>query len=738
VIKPFKVQPKIPENFEQDTWFKLKSAVSAVFLKSSSSISKEELYRAVEDLCVQKLASGTYTSLIEEIRYYICQKVEFLLNQTADLDNFLFQVDCVWRDYCEQLNTVRNIFLYLDRSYASACAGVKPIWDAGNNLFRQQVDNYPELHTKLITGLLKAIESIRHGHNSGSELVGRLIGMLLTLDLYNVLFEQRFLQDSTRFFTQEGNHYISFYTISQFFNLVDFRITEATELVSKYMSPMTKRSLLDIVEQNLLKPHASLLLEKGFQGLLEEQKMEDIRRVAVLCERVAISNNLKLHWSAYIKRVGEALISSSTSIDSNSLPSGATINNSGLEPKNFVEDVLAFQERLDIILKQCFNNQSLFKQALKSSFEYFLNINQKITAEQLARYVDKKMRGEKGFSELEIENRLDQVILIFKYLQEKDIFEAFYKKHLSKRLLLGKSASYELEKSMLAKLKAECGAPFTAKLDGMFTDVELSKQCQSEFQKYLGVNGNTSLGSSTEMQIEVLTTGYWPAFSPMPSLILPLELTSLMEEFQTFYNKHYQGRRLTWAHTLERCIVVGRFSKGKKDLEVSLFQAIILKCFNSSEKLSFSAIREKTGIEIQELKRTLQSLACGVIGTRVILKEPKGKDVEESDCFVFNSDFTNKLYRIKINTIQAKETQEEIVKTHDEINRDREYQVDAAVVRIMKSRKRLLHTTLVSEVMSQLRFPVQNSDLKKRVESLIERDFLERDPDEPTYYRYLA
>ena len=35
----------------------------------------------------------------------------------------------------------------------------------------------------------------------------------------------------------------------------------------------------------------------------------------------------------------------------------------------------------------------------------------------------------------------------------KDVFEAFYKKDLAKRLLLGKSASVDAEKSMLSKLK---------------------------------------------------------------------------------------------------------------------------------------------------------------------------------------------------------------------------------------------------------------------------------------------
>ena len=45
VIKPFKTQPKIPENYEQSTWEKLAVAVRAVNSKVAVSISKEELYR---------------------------------------------------------------------------------------------------------------------------------------------------------------------------------------------------------------------------------------------------------------------------------------------------------------------------------------------------------------------------------------------------------------------------------------------------------------------------------------------------------------------------------------------------------------------------------------------------------------------------------------------------------------------------------------------------------------------
>ena len=65
----------------------------------------------------------------------------------------------------------------------------------------------------------------------------------------------------------------------------------------------------------------------------------------------------------------------------------------------------------------------------------------------------------------------------------KDMFEAFYKKDLAKRLLLGKSASVDAEKLMLSKLKTECGAQFTLKLEGMFKDIEISKDITSAFKQ---------------------------------------------------------------------------------------------------------------------------------------------------------------------------------------------------------------------------------------------------------------
>lgn len=60
-------------------------------------------------------------------------------------------------------------------------------------------------------------------------------------------------------------------------------------------------------------------------------------------------------------------------------------------------------------------------------------------------------------------------MVIFKYLEEKDVFQTFYSTKLSKRLIHGVSASDEAEASMISKLKEACGFEYTNKLQRMFT-----------------------------------------------------------------------------------------------------------------------------------------------------------------------------------------------------------------------------------------------------------------------------
>ena len=100
-------------------------------------------------------------------------------------------------------------------------------------------------------------------------------------------------------------------------------------------------------------------------------------------------------------------------------------------------------------------------------------------------------------------------------LQGKDVFEAFYKKDLAKRLLLGRSASTDAEKNMITKLKTECGSQFTNKLEGMFKDVDLSREIMMSFKSSVSdlyiYNGN--LWVSTFLIEQMHLAKGWQAWS---------------------------------------------------------------------------------------------------------------------------------------------------------------------------------------------------------------------------------
>ncbi|KAL4716905.1 hypothetical protein ACJJTC_012716 [Scirpophaga incertulas] len=236
-----------------------------------------------------------------------------------------------------------------------------------------------------------------------------------------------------------------------------------------------------------------------------------------------------------------------------------------------------------------------------------------------------------------------------------------------------------------------------------------------------GAVGGAGGAGGLELSVHVLTAGFWPTYAAA-DVRLPAALARHQDHFAKFYLAKHSGRRLHWQPTLGHCVLRAHFAQGNKELQVSLFQALVLLLFNDGDNLSFEDIRANTNIEAGELRRTLQSLACGK--ARVLAKSPRGREVADDDSFAFNADFTNKL--------------EEQKATEERVFQDRQYQIDAAVVRVMKMRKTLSHNLLISELYNQLKFPVKPADLKKRIESLMDRDYMERDRDNPNQYNYVA
>jgi cullin 3 len=316
------------------------------------------------------------------------------------------------------------------------------------------------------------------------------------------------------------------------------------------------------------------------------------------------------------------------------------------------------------------------------------------------------------------------------------MFEKYYKQHLAKRLLSGKTVSDEAERSLIVKLKTECGYQFTSKLEGMFTDMKTSYDMM---QGFLACHG-AELGDSPTLSVQVLTTGSWPTQSS-PQCNLPSEILGVCEKFRSYYLGAHSGRRLSWQANKGTADLKATFGKGQKhELNVSTFQMCVLMLFNNADRLSCKEIKQATAIPMPDLKRCLQSLAL-VKGKNVLRKEPMSKDIAEDDAFFFNDKFTSKLFKVKIGTVVAqRESEPENIETRQRVEEDRKPQIEAAIVRVMKSRKVLEHNNIIAEVTKQLqaRFLPNPVVIKKRIESLIEREFLERDKVDRKMYRYLA
>ena len=179
------------------------------------------------------------------------------------------------------------------------------------------------------------------------------------------------------------------------------------------------------------------------------------------------------------------------------------------------------------------------------------------------RYCDSLLKkSSKGISETEIDDKLASSITIFKYLDDKDVFQKFYSRALGKRLIHMQSHSMDMEEAMINRLKQACGYEFTSKFHRMFTDILTAEDLNSKFTSFLQ-NSNTEVGIN--YFIRVLQQGAWPlSNSGVTPIAVPAQLEKTVQMFEAFYSKQFSGRKLTWLHHL-RLVV---FEYNRKILQV--------------------------------------------------------------------------------------------------------------------------------------------------------------------------
>lgn len=138
---------------------------------------------------------------------------------------------------------------------------------------------------------------------------------------------------------------------------------------------------------------------------------------------------------------------------------------------------------------------------------------------------------------------------VFKYIEDKDVFQKYYSKLLSSRLIKATSASDDAESNMITKLKDACGFEYTSKLQRMFQDMAICKDLNSEFRTKMAAHdtdASETEANKVDFDVAVLGTSFWPLTTPTSDLKVPPELLKTYERFEGFYMNKHSGRKLTW------------------------------------------------------------------------------------------------------------------------------------------------------------------------------------------------
>jgi cullin 1 len=300
------------------------------------------------------------------------------------------------------------------------------------------------------------------------------------LDVYRDCFEKIFLVETERFYKEQSIQFISNNPCTEYIKKALDSLQEEQERIVNYLDPETSTLLIPLVERVLITQHQEWIQEH-FLPLLERDKVEDLKRMYLLFSRVPESLGiLRDQFQDFVKKQG---IFAMCSLHDSTINSEKEI-----DPSIYVEKLLGVYEKYNNITVTVFTSESGFQTSLDKACREFVNRNQisdqksAKSAEIVSKYADQLLRKTTKLNEeIQIEVLLTGCITLFTFLEDKDVFQKFFTKHLAKRLVNGTSASEDAEASMISKLKDQCGFEYTAKLQRMFTDISISKDLNNGF-----------------------------------------------------------------------------------------------------------------------------------------------------------------------------------------------------------------------------------------------------------------
>lgn len=596
-----------------------------------------------------------------------------------------------WDRYTTAAKYINNLFRYLNRHWVKRenDEGRKDIYDVYTlHLVQWREELFTKLNINVMAAVLKMVEKQRNGETVEQAQIKSVVDSFVslgldesdstksTLDVYRFHFEKPFLEATTKYYENESAQFVAENSVVEYMKKAETRLEEEKGRVGLYLHPDIMNPLMKACLGVLVTGHSGLLRDE-FQLLLDNDRQDDLARMYRLLARIIDGlEPLRTKFEAHVRKSGLAAVEK------------VAVEGENLEPKTYVDALLEIHIQYQKLVDDAFAGESEFVRSLDNACKEFVNRNKVCktgstrSPELLAKYTDALLKKSgKSAEEADLEASLAQIMTVFKYIEDKDVFQKFYSRMLAKRLVHSSSASEDAETSMISKLKEACGFEYTNKLQRMFQDIQISKDLNSNYNDWQGkALDEDDMKKAVDSNYHVLGTGFWPLTPPTTAFIPPPEIVKTYTRFQTFYFDKHSGRKLTWLWNLCKGEIRANYIKNAKipyTFLVSTYQMAILLLFNDADVVTYEEAQKATMLSADWLDPSL-----GVfVKAKVLIPSPENGKPEPGTSYTLNLGFKSKRVKVNLNIAVKSEQKQEVEDTHKTIEEDRKLLMQVSTVR---------------------------------------------------------
>jgi len=684
-----------------------------------------------------------YTYYKQVIQGY-CSEAMSQLTQLSGED-LLSALAQLWEKNTILVFWMQRVFQYLDRFFTKSSTEHPDLFRAALQCFTETV--YNKVKDKCVAAMVTVVNRERDGYEINQDVLRLLVEMLCTVGdagpkvvkqkegdrnsgdrllwqsqsrgFYKDDFEKLLLIATKEYYKSKVAGWMAAYSCPLFLQEIQRRLEDEESRLSRYLDSSSEKDLKAVVQFELILQTAKQLVEMstGAHSMFLNKRYDELKLMYRIFRREpSMLPHIISVMEPYIEQRCSAIVEDQQMIDN---------------PPTYTEKVLELKQEVDSMVASCFENDTGFQKGRNKGLEAVLNKDTRC-AKYLALFSDLQLKkGLKGRNEDEVQVLVNQTVGLFAHLKDKDIFLDIYKSALSRRLLNKLSVSNDAEDCFITKLKVECGQQAIQKLASMFTDMALSDQLQEEYMR----DSHHGSPGGVVHEVRVLQTNAWPEKADDAPVVPCQEMLTCISAYEAFYHAKHNGRKLRWIYNMGQVEIRCHGLSRQHLLVVSAYQCLALMLFNQRQEVTLREIIEATKLPEEECKRQVMSLT--VSRHKVLIQDGTGKDLSFDAKLQVNNGFTSDKIKVQVSLIKKEEKAAETT-TLAEAPVERKHVIDAAIVRIMKSRNRLEHNALLEEVFRQCTlFKPQPTQIKSQIEHLIEREFLKRDEKNRNAYIYL-